>query len=290
MLANGVKETTATTGTGTVTLSAAPGFVRFSQAFVVGEVVSYAIQDGNNREWGIGTIGASNTLTRNTVTATLVSGTYTADGSATAITLSGSGAEVICTPHAGFKYEPVPVVTDTTRNKTFLGVTQNGSAFGTAVTSSGRSTAMPFWIPRAVKMTELACETTVGLESDFVDVGIYANKPDYDHPGKLLWSAVSDAAFATDTAAIKVKTISPGLVLNPGLYWIVSWFPTTCRTYGTGYTFMNAPSATALAGALGYPLRSNNNANNIPDPANTFLISTGDSRPNPVWQATFEDL
>ena len=94
MLANGAKETTATTGTGTVTLSAVTGFPRFSQVLSVGQFVDYAIQDGNNWEWGVGKVAASNTLERTLVTAKFDGGTYSKNP-ATALSLSGS-ATVFC--------------------------------------------------------------------------------------------------------------------------------------------------------------------------------------------------
>ena len=100
MLANGIKETTATTGTGTVTLAAVAGYARFSGGFAVGLPGSYAIKDGSNWEWGVGTVGAGNTLARTTITATLVDGTYIGSG-ATAITLASGAADVICTDHTG---------------------------------------------------------------------------------------------------------------------------------------------------------------------------------------------
>lgn len=99
MLSNGIKEKTATTGAGTITLSAVTGFARFSD-IATGHPASYAIKDGNNWEWGIGTVGASNTLARTVITARLVAGTYTSSG-ATAITLASGNAEVICTEHTG---------------------------------------------------------------------------------------------------------------------------------------------------------------------------------------------
>lgn len=91
MLANWVKQATATTGTGTMTLgSAETGFIAFGDAFADGDVVHYSIQDGNNREIGIGTYTASGTtLSRDTVLETLVSGTFD-NTSPTAISLSGS--------------------------------------------------------------------------------------------------------------------------------------------------------------------------------------------------------
>ena len=85
---NLVKEATATTGTGTLTLAALTGWARFADAYTVGQVVPYAIENGANKEVGLGTVGASNTLARTTVLATLVGGVYD-DTSPTAITLAG---------------------------------------------------------------------------------------------------------------------------------------------------------------------------------------------------------
>jgi hypothetical protein len=90
-----VKESTSTTGTGTVTLTEVSGFARFSEAFSEGDTVYYTIQDGNDRETGIGTIGAGNTLARTTVHTTLVSGTFD-DTSPSAISLSGTNCFVYC--------------------------------------------------------------------------------------------------------------------------------------------------------------------------------------------------
>lgn len=93
ILYNLAKVTTATTGTGTITLgSAQTGFLTFAQAGVTdGQVVSYGIRDGSNSEVGYGTYTASGTtLTRNVTTST---------NSNNAINLSGS-AEVYITARA----------------------------------------------------------------------------------------------------------------------------------------------------------------------------------------------
>lgn len=66
------KETTTTTGTGTITLlGAATQFQAFSAAFSVGTVVNYAIVGQTGTEWetGFGTLASSSTLTRDTVVA-----------------------------------------------------------------------------------------------------------------------------------------------------------------------------------------------------------------------------
>jgi microcystin-dependent protein len=92
-LFNLARMTTATTGTGTITLgSAASGFLTFAQSDVAdGDIVSYGIQDGTSREVGTGTYTSSGT----TLTRTVVKST----NSNTAISLSGS-AEVFITPLA----------------------------------------------------------------------------------------------------------------------------------------------------------------------------------------------
>lgn len=62
-----VKETTATTGTGTVTLDgASPGYQTFAAGIGSGNNTYYAIVLGNEWETGIGTVG-SGTLSRDTV-------------------------------------------------------------------------------------------------------------------------------------------------------------------------------------------------------------------------------
>lgn len=100
MLANGVRENTGTTGTGTLTLSALTGFTRFANGFANGLVASYVLRDNNNWEWGIGTVGAGNTLARTTITATLVAGVYTTTG-ATAINLVSGSADILGADHTG---------------------------------------------------------------------------------------------------------------------------------------------------------------------------------------------
>ena len=78
---------TSTTGTGTITLgSAVSGYLTFADAGVSdGDVVSYSIEDGSNREVGTGTYTSSGTTLTRTVTDSTNAGS--------AINLSGS-AEV----------------------------------------------------------------------------------------------------------------------------------------------------------------------------------------------------
>jgi len=84
-----VKETTTTTGTGTVTLAgASTGFQSFA-AIGNGNTTYYAITSGNDYEVGLGTYTASGTtLSRSTI--------LESSNSGSAITLSGT-SDVFCT-------------------------------------------------------------------------------------------------------------------------------------------------------------------------------------------------
>lgn len=105
MYGNWIKESTATAGTGTITLAAVSSFERFGTVFANNDPVFYVIQDGTSREFGIGTWLTGNFLARTTVLETWVASVRTVAG-ATAINLSGSGVFVYNDP--GFQYMPLP--------------------------------------------------------------------------------------------------------------------------------------------------------------------------------------
>lgn len=129
-LYNLARVTTATTGTGTITLGAAiSGFLTFAQAGVPdGAVVTYAIADGANAEIGQGTYTLSGTtLSRDTVYRS------TGAGNTGKITLSGS-AQVFITAAAE----------DITSLLTTLGTVTTGTwSAGTVGSSTDSSAAIP---------------------------------------------------------------------------------------------------------------------------------------------------
>ena len=96
-----IKETTGTTGTGTITLTGPiNGFASFASQMSAGDTVLYSIGDngGSNRELGVGTLTSPTALARTTIRAKLVGTTFTANPS-TGLNLSGS-AEVAVTTDA----------------------------------------------------------------------------------------------------------------------------------------------------------------------------------------------
>lgn len=117
-LYNLARMSTATTGTGTITLgSAVSGYLSFSGAGVSdGEVVAYGIKDGANSEVGTGTYTASGTTLSRTVTKST--------NANAAISLSGT-AEVYITARA----EDLLSMAETqTANTVLAGPTSGGAA------------------------------------------------------------------------------------------------------------------------------------------------------------------
>ena len=120
-LVNRAKMSTATTGTGTLTLGAAEtGYQSFADGGVVdGDVVRYVIEDGDNWEIGSGTYAASGTTLTRTV-----SESSNADA---AITLTGSAVVFVTAVAADFGVVPDPLLR-VNYHETFVAVTSTTNA------------------------------------------------------------------------------------------------------------------------------------------------------------------
>jgi len=107
-LVNRAKMTTATTGTGTITLGTAEsGYQSFADAGVVDtDVVRYVIEDGTDWEIGTGTYTASGTTLARTV-----SESSNADA---ALNLTGSAVVYVSATDADFREETVGDITSST--------------------------------------------------------------------------------------------------------------------------------------------------------------------------------
>lgn len=152
--ADWIAQNTATTGTGTITLGTAlTGFIRLQDDSRItdGALVNYTIEDGNNREMGIGTYtSAGGTLARTVVQRTLVNGTYD-DTSPTAISLSGS-AVVRCSAVAEdrnfrgalvTKSDSQSLIASSTTTLTWDGEVYDTDGFHDTVTNPSRFTIPP---------------------------------------------------------------------------------------------------------------------------------------------------
>ncbi len=129
-LADRVKESTTTTGTGTLTLDgAATGFQSFTTAFGNGVSVYYVIAGGSEWEVGIGTTGAG-TLSRDTV--------LQSSNADAKVVFSAGTKDVFCSYVADRAVTTVDAVTLT--NKTISGASNTLSNIGNAALTNSSVT------------------------------------------------------------------------------------------------------------------------------------------------------
>lgn len=226
MLDVGIKETTSTTGTGAVTLSAVAGHVRVSQAFAVGDDVSYMLVSGNgDKEWGVGVAASGNTFTRDSAPETLVGTTHTLAGSPISLTgtstLIVTDGQSVATGDCGFV-------------KTGIGAqylcpfASSVGNLGNLALTADRAYFMPFipsWTADTLDALGLIVTTAVA-GSAYVAIYESAKVAGGRVPGKLVYQS---AALSVGTTGDKTST-GLGIKLKRGrLYWLA----VTCSSAAT---------------------------------------------------------
>lgn len=239
MLDVGIKETTATTGTGTLTLNAVANRVRVSQAFGVGDPVSYMIKSGNgDLEWGVGTAGAGNTLSRDAILATLEGSTFTRNGSA--LSLTGT-SELIVTEHSASPALAEPSVRTPVAGVYISPLLAAGVVGSTIGLTADRLYAIPFVAPAYCDLTGLGLVvTTLAAGTAYIGVAESVRSGGTYKPGRLLGQGsvnVGSTGIKTDTASYAPK------LLAGHLYWMLM----TCSSAAT----IRALASANLAPILG---------------------------------------
>lgn len=217
MLDVGIKETTTTTGPGSVTLSAVAGFVRVSDAFGVGDVVSYCLVSGNgDKEWGVGSAGVGNTLSRDAVAATLVGATFTRGGSPIALT---GTSELIVTEHSAAVANNNLRVRTPVASAYMSPILESGTAGSTIGLTANRLYAVPFYAPSHCDLTGVGLVvTTLAAGTAYVGVAESVRVGGAYKPGRLLGQGSLDAG----STGIKTDTASYVPKLHAGhLYWML---------------------------------------------------------------------
>lgn len=253
-LFNLARMTTATTGTGTITLgSAVSGFLTFALAGVSdGDTVTYAIKDGSNSEIGRGVYTASGTtLTRSVLKST---------NSNSAISLSGS-AEVFITAAAEdlvSKRESLTtsrtyyVRTDGSDSNTGL-VNSSGGAFLTIQKAIDTSCALDCGT-NTVTIQVGAGTYTAGITlKPFVGSGAMTLTGDTTTPSNVLLSVTGDNCITCNSGAgnwtvqgFKTVTTTSGFhvsVTNPGVSLSLGAWEFGAAATNYSHLFCSAPGS-----------------------------------------------
>jgi len=200
-------ETTATTGTGTITLGGAlDGYIAFNDHFRDGDVVMYVIRDGNEFEIGQGVFTASGTtLSRDAIHATLDAGVYDIT-SPTAISLSGNAVVTCDFTHRSIDYN-YPGLVSTLPFQISWHLT-GGTNSGKSITA-GREYYTPFfWLGGDCDSISIGVITAGAGD---VSQAIYACD-ETGNPGALIVDAgtVSIATTGLKTASFTAVRMDPG--------------------------------------------------------------------------------
>jgi len=213
MQASWVRESTATTGTGTITLGgASAGYIQFEDAFTTTNVVHYTITDGNNRETGIGTLttGGSWTLSRDQIFEKLDNGTYS-NWPATGISLSGT-AIIGISPNAGSTFTPSVDYVFTGHYSLAAGLV---GTTGANPVAANRLYVLPFVLQGPKKISSIvAYVSTQDAGATVTRIGIYG--PDETGKPEFL---LADVGIDVTSTGLKSTALGSPIYLNPGIYY-----------------------------------------------------------------------
>ena len=205
MLGNWIKQTSTTTGTGALTLSAVTGFPGFASQFAVNERFAYAIIDdstGGPIERGIGYIDGSGNLARAVPMATFSAGTYVG-ANPSAVSLSAGTKRVVCVEGAQSYLASAPAVFGATY-KGYGDLFVSASAGSTTMTAD-RVYIVPFAAGVDSDIDAIIFRViTAGAAGKMAKVAIYSIGSD-GLPGVKL---AESSSIAIDTGGVKEATFT----------------------------------------------------------------------------------
>lgn len=224
MIDVGIQETTATTGTGTLTLTAATGFVRVSDSFEVGDVVSTCITSGNgDKEWGLCHVGAGGTLERVMINATLVGSVFSRAN--VKIALSGVST-VVVTQNTATSTGGWPIL------NTGIAVNQcpylGGGALGDANFSVIPRYAIPWSVSTPITWDALGFSVSIA-GAGVAAAAIAANKIDANGQCRVARQLFYTGDLSTNTTGDKLITITDFSPVPGRIYWTLFWNDTSAR-------------------------------------------------------------
>ena len=277
MLSDRVRETTATTGTGSLTLAGAvANFRTFASGFLVDQTVNYWIESGTAWESGVGHLSSSTVLVRDYVLSNSL-------GTTAKISITGT-SDVFCNMSEGQPGSSMQGVTDGFFSNPFvMSAHQLASGTSSHTLAINRITYVAFWLVCDGLFDGFAVDivTGAGTGANSIHFALYDRGPHGD-PGKRVLSAVDMDPSVTGTS---VATFTETR-LKSGWYWISMWSD-------VAPTFSGPSNATD---ALPTNFGVNSNGNQItncyvaasslavlPDPATAPTNESTNSRTPIIW-------
>jgi len=246
MLADWVKETTSTTGTGaTITLTGAvASFVRFQDFVPVGATVTVAIKDGNNRELVECTLATSTTLTRTRGISKLESGTPSKNH-ATFLSLTSSAEVGIALAAEMAGGSASGLGSNTFGNTIAKRVASAAPMLGSTSTFAMSANTLylsPYRLDAGMTLAALTTYITSGAAGGNLAIGVWAMAVD-GSPGTLLGSTTG--VSTTSTGIVRGTVSQSNVHLSPGWYWV-------------GLLSDSTPTIAVISGAVMCPIGSHN--------------------------------
>ena len=214
MLSDRVRETTATTGTGSLTLAGAvANFRTFASGFLVDQTVNYWIESGTAWESGVGHLSSSTVLVRDYVLSNSL-------GTTAKISITGT-SDVFCNMSEGQNGGSMQGITDGFFSNPFVQsahITSTLTTSHTIVANRTTYTAFKLEVDGLFDAFAVDIRTAAGTGSNKIHFALYDRGPHGD-PGKRILSAVDLDPSVTGTV---VATFTETR-LKSGYYWISVW-------------------------------------------------------------------
>lgn len=217
MLGNWISETTATTGTGTISLGGASAADKlpFSSQVRSGEMVPYFVIDGNNAEEGIGTY-TTGSLARTLVLSTKTGSTY-ADRPTLGISLSGTATVIMAAGKNTFN-PAVLTRKNGSGTKYVVDAYLTSSNLSTRSLNANALYLMPFYMTAPVALTGLGCNiNTLATTGTVLQLGLYDINPTTNLATLIAQTATINALGVT---GYNDALFSSNIYLPAGMYLI----------------------------------------------------------------------
>lgn len=256
MLADAVKATSTTAGTGALTLSDPGGCVTPNSAFPFNFRFKYAIYTGGDsapvfRESGIAYLTSATSMTRAKVNATADGAGNLNTTNPTATDFAGATVTIICTPDAASLESMLPAVDGvSTINRVVSPANRNVNTSTLALTAlrCHYAPSLLRLMPPAVNLQINV--TTPGASGTVARLGVYALLEN-GYIGPLL---ATTGDIDVSTTGLKVATLTTPVTLPPGWYYLAivsSGAPTITAWVSNAANSLGGHPLGAVSGGLG---------------------------------------